>query len=669
MYLLPHQVSLFQGIKDPELIGLIDDLSFRRVPQGFPIFQQGESGTEIYAILNGEIEIVGRDPHGDFVSVAKLGAGSIFGEFSYFTGQPRAFAAITARECAIIEISAHWLNSMAKRFPVMADQLGALFRGRILTNVLRSTKLFAPLSPAELEELTTFLELRTYPDGAEILREGEKGNDLYAIKQGHVSVTKRKQGKKISLKDLGPGEVLGEMAAITGAPRSASAHAVGSAEILVLSGDRFKMLLQSHPKILSTMEDIVRHRSEQTRQALEAVVSEVFEGEWQELEGAQGLRVDSLKMYCRIETPESEVKAHVKELSPRKWAVAPSEGMERLRTEMETKVQILSGSTKFLQEVSKRDPLPARVQSVADGEAILQFGPEASAPLLGVLKLAAQAKLRGLIFPRYDVKETPIDATVRVGEGPEIRGSLRSMSVTHAAVRLDGPCPIGQLLTLRLTRGEEILSTTTAIALGAEEAETEFQLEYETSVERAALENVVRILSGGIGQARMGSPEEDKPEPVPRAAKAVLVKKFESAKEFIRTYMSSIDAGVLRVAAVQGVSVGMQVQVQLLIPGFPGVRKAVCSGRVKSQAKGTALVELIDPGQELQNRLRALFEKLMAEHAEESWENRKQELTATLRKSLWEDPTFRRIAFTGLVAANVALYLLTYLKYARPQIR
>ncbi len=671
MFLLPHQVSLFQGIEDqdPELLNLIDQLAFRRFPKGFAIFEQGEEGTEVFAILHGEVEIVGSDSKGDYVSVAKLKAGQTFGEFSYFTNQPRSFSAVAMTECAIIEISASWLNMTAEQFPVLAKQLEMLFRSRILTNVLRSTKLFSSLSTHELESLARYMELKNYTDGEEILREGEKGNDLYAVKKGRVAICKWKQGQKIALKELGPGEILGEMAAITGEPRSASAHATGSTELLVLSGDRFKALLRTRPKILSTIEDIVRHRSEQTRQALEAVVSEVIEGSWDEIDDAQGLQVGNLNIQCRIQLPPGETRAQVFELSSRKWVITPTDGKEHLRSELETKVQIIAGSAKFLHELSKKGPFSARIQLPSDGKTTLQFGPETSPHMIDILKIVARAKLRGLIFPRYEVTDTPIEAWIKIGETPERQGALRSISLTHATVRLNTscpPCPIGQLLTIRLKRKGELLIATKAIALESDGSETELQLEYETSNDRTALENVVRLLSGGIGPTRIPSSDEPKPDPIARTMKTVLVRRFESAKEFIRTYISSIDAGLLRVAAANGVSVGMPVQVQLLIPGFPGVRKAVLSGRIKSHDKGTAVVELLNAQQELQTRLRALFEKLIAVHTEESWERRKQELTVSVRQSLWEDPNFRRAVISILLALNVALYLFTYTKLAVP---
>ena len=90
---------------------------------------------------------------------------------------------------------------------------------------------------------------RTFQARQIILREGDKGNEVYLIIAGKVVVTERvNQGKYRVLNSLGPGEIFGEMAMLENAPRSATLIAASPTKLLSLTQENFEKIFQSHPR-------------------------------------------------------------------------------------------------------------------------------------------------------------------------------------------------------------------------------------------------------------------------------------------------------------------------------------------------------------------------------------------------------------------------------------
>ena len=67
----------------------------------------------------------------------------------------------------------------------------------------------------------------TYQDGQVIVEEGCSGDWIYVIESGAVEISKMRDGKRVAIEVLQPGEVFGELGFITKAKRTASARAVG----------------------------------------------------------------------------------------------------------------------------------------------------------------------------------------------------------------------------------------------------------------------------------------------------------------------------------------------------------------------------------------------------------------------------------------------------------
>lgn len=86
-------------------------------------------------------------------------------------------------------------------------------------------------SAKEVALLAKLFDEVEYPQGSVLMREGEVGQQAFVIVEGSVSVTLR--GK--TLANLGPGQVVGEMALMDGEPRSATVTALEHVRTLCAS--------------------------------------------------------------------------------------------------------------------------------------------------------------------------------------------------------------------------------------------------------------------------------------------------------------------------------------------------------------------------------------------------------------------------------------------------
>ncbi len=83
-------------------------------------------------------------------------------------------------------------------------------------------------------DLKKGFKLLEFNKGQVIFREGQSAKHAYLIRSGKVAIYKDVNGRKVFVAFMVPGQILGEMAIITGEPRSASAEAAEYCELLVM---------------------------------------------------------------------------------------------------------------------------------------------------------------------------------------------------------------------------------------------------------------------------------------------------------------------------------------------------------------------------------------------------------------------------------------------------
>ena len=121
--------------------------------------------------------------------------------------------------------------------------------------------LFDDLSQAAFVALVNQLSYRRFAAGQQILREGEPGRSFFVIVEGRVRIWKHlEDGKDLHLAHLDEGAFFGEMALLSGAPRTANVSAEKDTELLELSDVVLQKLAREHPGIVASLKNFYRQR-------------------------------------------------------------------------------------------------------------------------------------------------------------------------------------------------------------------------------------------------------------------------------------------------------------------------------------------------------------------------------------------------------------------------
>lgn len=119
--------------------------------------------------------------------------------------------------------------------------------------LLRRVELFSNLPDVELEKLARLVQERRYREDQMLFQQGDPGDALYIVTDGRVKVFIREGNRETVLSFFGEGDVLGEMALLTGEPRSASAVATSESKLLTLSKESFAAHLTTNMDVMGEM--------------------------------------------------------------------------------------------------------------------------------------------------------------------------------------------------------------------------------------------------------------------------------------------------------------------------------------------------------------------------------------------------------------------------------
>jgi CRP/FNR family cyclic AMP-dependent transcriptional regulator len=111
--------------------------------------------------------------------------------------------------------------------------------------LLKRVPLFAGCSKSELQRIAALADELDLAEGATLIREGETGREFIVVADGSVRVTRG--GKTI--RELGSGDFIGEIALVADVPRTATVTAISPVRLLVVTDRAFRSVLEQMPSI------------------------------------------------------------------------------------------------------------------------------------------------------------------------------------------------------------------------------------------------------------------------------------------------------------------------------------------------------------------------------------------------------------------------------------
>ncbi len=249
---------------------------------GALIIKQGTEGNRAFLIESGRVEVYAETPEGRRVTLAQLGPQSIIGEMAVLSHSPRTASVKAIEDTTVVTLSEHDILDSMHRTEGLFKRLTNIAMGRLRDTQERllpkqepepaAAATPQPQAPAPAADLASILQQamsvarRKVPAHTVFISEGARDTDAYLIESGRVEVfTTDAAGHEIRIKELGPKSVVGEMAALTKKPRSASVRTLEDTTLIVVAGPNLTAAAQKSAHLRDGLLGMVSRRLNETR--------------------------------------------------------------------------------------------------------------------------------------------------------------------------------------------------------------------------------------------------------------------------------------------------------------------------------------------------------------------------------------------------------------------
>jgi len=257
------------GMSGDQLESFIESLELRNVAAGEGIWEAGTLGEYLYLIGMGQVSLLATDANGNKKVFSQLKEGDFFGERSFMSRSAHKDDATADVDCTILMINRETFDAWVEKHTEIRTTVEEFYRQRVLARVLAITPVFEGVPSDARMALADQFALREFEDGELIMQQGEIGETFYLIRSGSVALSVTDpSGEEVFNSSLGEGEFFGEVALLTGRPRTATIFAKGAVELMELSRSDFDLLAEKYPSVREVVQSYLRKRAEETIRAL-----------------------------------------------------------------------------------------------------------------------------------------------------------------------------------------------------------------------------------------------------------------------------------------------------------------------------------------------------------------------------------------------------------------
>ena len=142
---------------------------------------------------------------------------------------------------------------------------------RSVVAALRDSLVMHLLPEAALERLASAGAAMSLAKGAMLCQAGDVGDAVYVVLQGEIEVLLRSlEGREVRVAALGPGSLVGEMAALDGGARSADMQAARTCTLWRIPRSALLATLEAEPKMAVALLGELSRRLRSANEALDA---------------------------------------------------------------------------------------------------------------------------------------------------------------------------------------------------------------------------------------------------------------------------------------------------------------------------------------------------------------------------------------------------------------
>jgi len=227
---------------------------------GERLLTKGESANAVYVIVDGMLRATAEREDGTELTLSEFGEGEIAGEMAILAGGGVYSATVSAaRDSVLVRIPSRTFEHVLKTSPQVVQELSEGIRRRIARSqlALGLTRLFGPVQDSVLRYVESRVQWVRLQAGEELFSQGDRGRDLYFVLGGRLRAIA--EGGRV-LNEMSRGESIGEVALLTGEPRTATVIAVRDSQLVRISREMFEEIIQKYPKVMHVLAEMVVRR-------------------------------------------------------------------------------------------------------------------------------------------------------------------------------------------------------------------------------------------------------------------------------------------------------------------------------------------------------------------------------------------------------------------------
>lgn len=169
---------------------------------------------------------------------------------------------IASRYEPVFETTPEIRNALGVDEDAVQAAFTRLYRAEIMNLFVQDEQLNTAHSSmsSHLDALEAAIERVFLPSGGVLFREGDPGDSMYVIASGRIRVVTGDGDHARTVAERGRYDLIGEMALLTGEPRTATLYAIRDTELWRISRTVFEELAQQYPQLMLQMTRMLSKR-------------------------------------------------------------------------------------------------------------------------------------------------------------------------------------------------------------------------------------------------------------------------------------------------------------------------------------------------------------------------------------------------------------------------
>jgi cAMP-dependent protein kinase regulator len=240
---------MFSALEDAEMDIVVSAMEEKKAFKKEVVIKEGDEGDCLYVVGSGTLsctKIFKGNTEPTFLK--RYEPGEAFGELALLYNAPRAATIFSDDQAVLYVLDRPTFNHIVKD--------AAIRRKDKYETFLKNVELLKTMDDYERSQVAEAFKDQKFKAGDCILKEGDKGMDMFFLVEGEAYASKNIDGKDTEVKSYKSGDYFGELALLRNEPRAASIIARNPCSTVSIERHAFKRLLGPLDELLKRNVDL-----------------------------------------------------------------------------------------------------------------------------------------------------------------------------------------------------------------------------------------------------------------------------------------------------------------------------------------------------------------------------------------------------------------------------